>query len=135
MKNISIPCSEQELFTSPSIDFQSNIGKLCLEGESFMDNSIDFYSQIFDIINKYFADKKNISLLFVLKLSYYNTSSSKMIFDLLKLLEEYKVKGKNINIEWHYNNDDEEIQEDIEDLLYDINIEVKHIAIEDKNNE
>ena len=88
-----------------------------------MDNSKKFYSQLFDMINNYFSDINNNYLLFIIKLSYYNTSSSKMLFDLLSLLAEYKDKEKDINIEWHFNNEDEEIQEDIEDLLYDIDIE------------
>lgn len=51
---------------------------------------------------------------------YFNTSSAKCIFDLFKVLKDYQRKGCNVIVNWHYDEEDEdmrEIGEDYEALL------------------
>lgn len=54
------------------------------------------------------------------KMEYFNTSSSKCIYDLLKDVKSLKNKGKKVSVRWYYDEDDEdmlEAGEDYSDLL------------------
>jgi hypothetical protein len=44
-----------------------------------------------------------------LKLKYYNTASSKMFFSIIKRLNLIYKGGADIEIEWHYQSDDEDM--------------------------
>jgi hypothetical protein len=44
-------------------------------------------------------------------MTYFNTASSKIILDILMKLEEIQEAGNEILIEWHYEEDDEDMQE------------------------
>ncbi|MFK7952088.1 MAG: DUF1987 domain-containing protein, partial [Ekhidna sp.] len=51
---------------------------------------------------------------------YFNTSSSKCLFDLLKRLARYKTQGADVIINWFYEEEDEDMKEageDYEDIL------------------
>jgi uncharacterized protein YkuJ len=62
-------------------------------------------------------------------MTYFNTASSKIILDILMRLETLHEDGKNITIEWHYEEDDEDMQEAGEEYA-DI-VEVPFTFIED----
>lgn len=62
-------------------------------------------------------------------MTYFNTASSKIILDILMRLETLHENGKNITIEWHYEEDDEDMQEAGEEYA-DI-VEVPFTFIED----
>ena len=44
-------------------------------------------------------------------MTYFNTASSKIILDILMKLEELHEAGNEVMIEWHYEEDDEDMQE------------------------
>jgi hypothetical protein len=62
-------------------------------------------------------------------MTYFNTASSKIILDILMKLEEIQEAGNEILIEWHYEEDDEDMQEAGEE--YSEIVEVPFSFIED----
>jgi uncharacterized protein YkuJ len=62
-------------------------------------------------------------------MTYFNTASSKIILDILMRLETLHEDGKNISVEWHYEEDDEDMQEAGEEYA-DI-VEVPFTFVED----
>jgi uncharacterized protein YkuJ len=62
-------------------------------------------------------------------MTYFNTASSKIILDILMRLEDLHNDGKNITVEWHYEEDDEDMQEAGEE--YSEIVEVPFKFIED----
>ena len=44
-------------------------------------------------------------------LVYFNTASSKLILDILFKLEEFYDEGHDISVEWHYQEEDEDMEE------------------------
>lgn len=116
---------EEDFYTSPSINFNVETGICIIEGESYMEDSIEFYEPVFDWFTDFFEIETDKTLTFVLKLTYYNTSSSKIIFDLLLLLQEYEEDGKSVKVEWHYKSNDLEIEDDIMDMKIETGIEIE----------
>ena len=102
--------SEQTAKT-PFIQFDPKSVKFDMKGKSIPENSKVFYSNMFDWLDKYTAQPMPVTN-FDIQLDYFNTSSAKCIIDLFKKLEsiEKNDKGKVI-INWHYNEDDGDMQE------------------------
>lgn len=95
---------------TPKIDFDPITGNLYIEGKSFPPNVTEFYKPILEWIDKYFKQPATETTLH-LKLEYFNTSSSKIIMDLLYKLEDLVKAGHKIKVIWYYPEDDEDIQE------------------------
>src|SRR5690606_37119531 len=95
--------------TTPEVDFNPENGQLKISGESFPENSADFYAPIIAWLQNYISRNPSISLTF--KMIYFNTSSSKAILDIIALLQDYHNKGGVAEINWMYQEDDEDIME------------------------
>ena len=81
-------------------------GKLSIIGKSITEDSLVFYKPILEWITQIKAENIEISI----QLEYLNTSSSKQIFNLLKLAKENQWK-KTILIKWFYEMNDEDERE------------------------
>ncbi|MEX2379918.1 MAG: DUF1987 domain-containing protein [Vicingaceae bacterium] len=115
---------------TPTIKFDPENGKLLIQGRSIPENSIEFYKPLVDLLEDYTAvPKANTNVDIVLE--YFNTSSSKCILDVFKKLEKIKSGGSDVIINWHYEEDDEDMLEAGEDYQAIINIPFKMIEIEE----
>ncbi len=117
MTNLTIA----ETKTTPSINFDAQSGVLNITGESYPDSALQFYQQVLDWLNQYLVESTQpIEMNF--KFSYFNTSTSKCILDILSVLETAYAKGRKIEVFWHYREDDEDMQESGEEFAQDINL-------------
>lgn len=126
MENISIEGSPK----TPTINFETEKGFLEIKGRSIPENSIEFYKPLVDSLEKY-ATKPQPSTNVNIQLEYFNTSSSKCILDVFKKLEAIHKGGSAVIINWHYEEDDEDMLEAGEDYQAIINIPFKMIQIEE----
>ena len=88
--------------TSPSIVFD-NSGKLKIEGKAIPDNAIILFEPLFMWIEGLNSEEVE----FDINLEYMNTSASMQLFGLLRKLDE-NCSIFNINVNWHYEEDDED---------------------------
>ncbi len=128
MENIYIEGSHTNFFI-PSVDFNTETGTCTLEGESFLEDTIEFYDPLVQWLEEYTTEVKN-PLTFEIKLTYFNTSTSRSILDLLNVLKDYEEDGGEIIINWHYDEDDIDMEEDIEDYMLDTGLEINMIPFE-----
>jgi hypothetical protein len=91
---------------TPKIILNKTNGIFEISGRSLPEDSAEFYRPILEWITRY-AVQPNPSTDFVFKLEYFNTSSSKLILDVLSALEE--IDG--MKIQWCYPEDDEDMEE------------------------
>lgn len=104
---------------TPLIFFDPNRGLLELRGKSSPENAIQFYDGLIQAIEN-FATNTSRGLVANFKFEYFNTSSSKCIFDIFRKVLILKDRGLHISINWYYEEDDEDMQEageDYSDLL------------------
>ncbi len=114
---------------TPTVNFDAESGILEVKGRSIPENAIEFYKPLVDWIGNY-GDSAKSNTVVNIQLEYFNTSSSKCILDVFKKLES--VNGKtNITINWHYEEDDEDMLEAGEDYQAIINIPFKMIEMEE----
>lgn len=81
-----------------------------ISGRSIPEDSAAFYKPILEWIDSY-ATKPNAKTNFVFNLEYFNTSSSKLILDILTKLEALHQRNHDMLITWCYREDDEDMQD------------------------
>lgn len=115
---------------TPEISFDPESRTLRFEGVSRPENVSAFYGQVIDLVtgyeselykNKVLGGKKfDVNIIF--KFSYFNSASAKMIYILLESLLRIKNMGYNINIDWFYEEGDDQMLDDGEELSEAIDI-------------
>lgn len=93
-----------------------------ISGRSLPEDAAEFYQPIIDWINRY-SEEPLDETIFVFKLEYFNTASSKLILDTLSALED--IPG--VKIHWYFYEDDEDMEEAGEEFseLIDLEFEFK----------
>jgi len=91
---------------TPKITLDKKSGLFEISGRSLSEDSVEFYKPVLEWINHYAKDP-NPTTVFVFKLEYSNTASSKLIQDIMNALE--KIKG--IKIIWYYQEEDEDMEQ------------------------
>lgn len=91
---------------TPTVVLDKGNGVFKITGRSLPEDTVGFYEPVVAWISAY-AKEPAATTAFTFKLDYFNTSSSKMILDLLKQLKA--ISG--MKIQWYYQDDDEEILE------------------------
>jgi hypothetical protein len=114
MENIFIEGSE--VFFTPEVRFDFASGVCEIAGESYLEETYAFYDPLYKWLKKYIASVKK-PLKFNIKLRYMNTSSSKCILVMLKILKNYKDEGGIVTVHWFIDKDDDDMQEEVEDIL------------------
>lgn len=91
---------------TPRILLDREKGVMEISGRSLPEDATQFYRPVLDWIQEY-AMHPNPTTTFVFKLDYFNTASSKLLLDLLFALEDLP----GIKVEWHFLEDDEDMEE------------------------
>lgn len=126
MENLHLVASPK----TPSVNFNSKNGTLELRGRSIPENSIEFYQPLNDWIDSYSANPcANTTI--EIKLEYFNTSSSKCILDLFKKLEKLNGNHTDVNVNWYFEVDDEDMEEAGEDYQAIVKLPFKMIEVEE----
>ncbi len=120
----------EETLKTPYVKFDGEKGLVEIKGRSIPENSIEFYKPLIDWLDK-FADQPADRTSVNVKLEYFNTSSSKCILDIFRKLELMHKKGDEVEINWYYEEDDEDMFEAGEDYQSIINIPFKMIEMEE----
>ncbi len=115
---------------TPTVKFDGENGVMELRGRSIPENSIDFYKPLNEWIENYGKSPKPTTVVDI-KLEYFNTSSSKCILDVFKQLEKLNSKDTVVNINWYFEEDDEDMEEAGEDYDAIIDLPFKMIEVEE----
>ncbi len=116
MENIFIEATD----STPLINFDYANDKLLIQGESYPENVSKFYGSVFQSLEEYLAGCKGKTIEIRIDLIYFNSSSVKVIMNLLDMLEKAASEGNTVNVAWCYQKDDETIQEFGEEFSEDI---------------
>jgi Zn-dependent M16 (insulinase) family peptidase len=96
---------------TPTILFQESDFTLTISGVSVPEDTKGFYEPVFkwleNLVNTGFPNK----FILAIKLQYFNTSSSKIVYDLIAKLEKCMAPGRDIKVHWCYASDDEDMLE------------------------
>ena len=135
MKNLII--SETDF--TPRVNFIIDSGHLELTGVSRPEDVAGFYEEILDWLGELensvlgkSESKYNVSeLKLEIKLSYFNSSSSKYLIMVLKHFKNLIGGGVKVEVNWFYEEGDDKMLEDGEDLADAVELEFNYIEVED----
>ncbi len=105
---------------SPAIHFDPESRVLAITGESYPENAAAFYEPVFAWITKFLSQEDDRLITVNLQLHYINSSSSKIILNLLDLLDEAVQRGAAIQVFWRYHAENEMLLECGEEFCEDL---------------
>ncbi|MFO7843328.1 MAG: DUF1987 domain-containing protein [Bacteroidales bacterium] len=121
MKDLIIKETEK----TPSVALSTN-GVLKIEGRSIPEDAAKFFKPILDWTKEFTSGEIRVDI----KLEYFNTSSSKFILEMLRLLEN-NPENKNILVNWFYEEGDLDVLESGQYFESIIGIPFKYIEYEE----
>ena len=124
MENLEIIAKPGSHF-KPSVKVDAGTGICEIGGESYLEETSQFYKPIYDWLVEYTKTKKSLNFNF--SLSYVNTSSSKHILFILRLLKKYGDEGNDVQTNWYIEEGDMDTKEDVEDYMIITGLKIKII--------
>lgn len=110
MKNLIITKTS----LTPQISLQTN-GDMLIKGVSTPEDVKEFYQPVFDWLSDFkHQNPKEVNL--VMEMDYINTASSKIMVQLLLLVNSMKKEGARILTTWRFEEDDDDMLELGKDL-------------------
>lgn len=97
--------------SSPEVDFEFARNVLSLKGESYPENAAVFYGEAITRLRKYLAACENTTITVNVALTYFNSSSTKMLFSMFGALNEASERGNHICLHWFHDEDDDTMLE------------------------
>lgn len=120
----------QEDKYTPYISFEVETNQFEIAGESYSEYTLHFFEPVLEWLNQYLA-QNNRPITFNFRMTYYNTSTSRRFFEILKILEDfYQHNSIAMSVNWFANSNDmdmieagEDYQEDFSNLPFNILIQ------------
>jgi len=102
-----------------AVNFDARTGILELSGSSYPENTSEFFQPLITWIQNYFLQVTK-PLTLNLKIDYLNSSSIKFLSDIIDKLQHYYKSGGEVEINWYYKEDDEDMKEMGEEIKEDV---------------
>jgi len=112
--------------TSPYILIDEEKGYMRFEGESYLEDIFGFFQEINDWLEKYLASDFS-GFTFDCAMEYFNSSTTKVLYNILRLLDAH-ASGKKVIVNWIVADEDddmliecgEDYQEEMENLEFNL---------------
>lgn len=105
--------------TSPEVDFRFAEDELWLKGESFPENAAAFYLPVIESLRAYLDQRRDARIRVHVALAYFNSSSTKMLFNLIEALSDAAAQGNEVAVRWYHDEEDDTILEFGQELSED----------------
>jgi hypothetical protein len=126
-KDIYIPANTEEM--TPLIDFKIS-GELRIEGKSYPEDPVTFYEPLINWVKEFKKSSPDKITMYV-RLEYFNTSTSKLVLFMFKILEDvYTHRKAFVEINWLYNKQDEDMYESGKDYQSIIDLPFTFVGYE-----
>lgn len=106
---------KQKTGSTPHIIIDEENAYMKFEGESFHENVIEFYRDVSQWL-EHFLDTDFPQFTFDCELSYFNSSTAKLLFNMLLAMDESASDGKKVIVNWITTEDNDIIIECGEDF-------------------
>ena len=112
--------------TSPYVLIDEEKGYMRFEGESYLEDVIDFFKEINEWLENYLSSDFT-ELTFDCAMEYFNSSTTKLLYNILRLMDNH-APGKKITVNWIVTDEDddmliecgEDYQEEMENLTFNL---------------
>lgn len=105
--------------SSPEVDFRFDSHTLSLRGESYPENAAAFYGEVIARLKAYLDKLQERVVEVHIALAYFNSSSTKMLFNLIEALDDAAEAGNRVTLNWYHDEEDDTIFEFGQELSED----------------
>ena len=105
--------------TSPEVNFRFDQNLLSLSGESYPENAAAFYTPVIEKLRTYLASCADTVVTANVTLTYFNSSSTKVLFSIFDALDQAALSGNSVLVNWYRDEEEETILEFCEELQID----------------
>ncbi len=106
MKSLEIKGTKK----TPGVEFIPDKGIMNITGNSIPEDPTSFYQPIDDLLEEYVQNAHDTTVVNI-KLYYFNTGTSKWLLYLFLKFKEINDNGKHVDINWYYEDEDEDCKE------------------------
>lgn len=117
---------------TPEIQMDAVSGYMQITGTSIPENSEEIYRPVLNWLKLYRQNPAQKTLMDI-RLDYFNTSSSKFLLEILRILKEISDTGKEISIRWFYYAEDPDMLESGQDFMDIVDLKMEMVKIEEKD--
>lgn len=129
MKNLIIdPIQDSPYY--PAVNFDALTGICEIRGESYMEEAYKFYTPLLSWL-KEFTISESKPMTFNVKLTYFNTNSSRLLLDIFDILKKSEDSGNTVKLNWYYETDDPDIMDEVEDFEIETGLHIHLIPIDE----
>ncbi len=106
---------------TPEVNFDFSAHRLVLKGEAYPENAAAFFRPLLQAIESWLQDKPTTSepVRLHVALSYFNSSSTKLLFELFECLNGFAKGGIACELHWYYDAEDDISEEFGQELRID----------------
>jgi len=112
--------------TTPYVLIDEAKGYMRFEGESYLENVAEFFDEVIKWTGKYLVSDFDL-LTFDCAMEYFNSSTTKLLYNLLRLMDENVTENKKVVVNWiAFEEDDmliecgEDFQEEFDNLVFNL---------------
>lgn len=127
MKNLTIEAIPDSPYY-PEVNFDASTGICSLKGESYMEEAYKFYMPLLEWLTEYSLKGGN-KIILDIKLTYFNTNSSRLLLDMFDILKKSVDAGHEVQINWFYEEDDPDIKDEVEDFEIETGLSIKMLPL------
>ncbi len=117
-----------ETSNTPSVKFNKAEGRIEIKGKSLPEDPVGFYHPLNLLLDEYLLNPCEKTIV-NLEIYYFNSSSSKHIFQFLQRFEVLSAENKDVIVNWYYEEDDDFALEEGEDFKSLLEIPVNLIEV------
>lgn len=107
--------------TTPKVDFNIESGDFSLVGKAINNDAEEFFKPILSWLDDYVSQPNDVTNV-VVKLDYFNISSSKRILFVFYKLNELIDAGYDVNVKWYYHEDEDDMYEVGQDFAFMVKV-------------
>lgn len=115
-------------FKLPALSFIAETGILEIGGKSIPERTAEFYEPVLEWIDEYLKSPNEETTLNI-KLEYCNSSSTRYLMDILERIESLFKRGKKVVINWHYEEDDDDMLDLGQSYSIPLSVPINMIAV------
>jgi len=104
---------------TPAISLDASAGTLLIAGESYPEDVRTFFHVLSENVATFVGSSPN-SLDVAIKLTYFNSSSARMLMELLDQFDDAAGNGVTVNVNWYCDPDDDITREFAEDIASEV---------------
>ena len=125
------PLILKETEDTPEIKMEGSTGKIEIKGRSYPENASEFYTPVKEWLESYKNapnDKTEVDF----KMTYFNTSSSRSLMEILNIFKDIEKSGKEVKINWYYYTDDPDMHDAGRGYAELLDFPIELIALEEE---